>query len=232
MIRILAVILFASVSVFAQTQTPSASLIPENTNIPQQIQAQPNQPSAEQIEQQKAIIEQKRKVLKEAFFPEIKPETEKFSEHFLQKYKYYFLALAVVIVVVVIFALRKKKQKILTPYEIAIWQFNAIKKVFEKLEAKPYAEKTSQIVRDYINAVYNIPAPKRTTEEFLKIASEADVFDDKSKEALAKLLHLADMAKFAQHAFNADEKNTMLEASIMFVETDNAKRTQNNTNKK
>ena len=230
MIKIFAVFFASSLCVFAQTQMPSAKLIPDNSNAPQQSLQVPQQvaPTQNQAVEAEKIKAQKRKILKEKFFPEINPETEKIEENFLSKYKYYFILLAVILAITTFLVLRKKKQKPLTPYEIAQWQFNAIKSAFDKLQAKPYAEKTSQVVRDYINAVYNIPAPNRTTEEFLKIASNADVFDEVAKNSLAMILNLSDMAKFAQHAFNTNEKNAILEASITFVENDNTKKNQQN----
>ena len=191
--------------------------------LPMQNAPMVNQPSPEELQKQKeAVRKAKKEALEKQLFGEIKPQTEKIGLTFFEKYKYYLLGSIVVIIVMSLLLFRGKKVKALTPYQSAKLRFDIVAKNSDELDVKPYAEEVSQIVRDYIDKVYNIPAPERTTEEFLEIASQSEVFADKAKEELASILKLADMAKFAKHAFSKNERTQIFETSVKFVEDDYA----------
>ena len=81
----------------------------------------------------------------------------------------------------------------------------------EKLSEKLYALEISQAVRDYIEDKHSLPAPERTTKEFLQMASSSDIFDDNAQELLRKILTLSGMAKFAQHSFQNQERDDIKE---------------------
>ncbi len=187
------------------------------------LPTQANQPSPEEIEKQKqALRQQKKNALEKEFFADIRPQTDKINQSFFEKYKYLVLGIVVAVLVVLAICLRKKKAKIPTPYEEASLRFEIVKNSSDKLDVKSYAQQVSQIVRDYIDKVHHIPAPERTTEEFLEIASQAEVFSDDAKNELSKILKLSDMAKFAKHSFTGNERDELLTVSIKFVEDDNA----------
>ena len=67
MIKIFAVFFASSLCVFAQTQMPSAKLIPDNSNAPQQSLQVPQQvaPTQNQAVEAEKIKAQKRKILRE-----------------------------------------------------------------------------------------------------------------------------------------------------------------------
>ena len=143
-----------------------------------------------------------------ALFPEIEGATDKIGRGFAEKYGAWI-------------ALRRKKTPAIPPAERATARIELARDISQKLGAKAYASEVSQAVRDYIEEAHDIPAPERTTEEFLKIVSESDEFDDDGRESLKKILTLADMAKFAQHVFaNAPE---LAETALAFVDSDDAK---------
>ncbi len=181
------------------------------------------QPSPEELEKQKQVLRQQKKdALEKEFFADIRPQTDKINQSFFEKNKYLLFGVGIAILIVLAICLRKKKAKIPTPYEEATLRFEVVKNTSEKLDVKSYAEQVSQIVRDYIDKVHHIPAPERTTEEFLEIASQAEVFSDDAKNELSKILKLSDMAKFAKHSFTGNERDELLTVSIKFVEDDNA----------
>ena len=198
----------------AQNLTPIA---PQQSNI----QA-PQQPSPEEIEKQrKAQLEAKKQQLQKTFFSEINPATDKIGETFFEKYKYWLIGGIIALITVLAFIFKPKKKPILTPYQEAVVRFQALLKIADALEVKPYAEEVSQRVRDYIDKVYSIPAPERTTQEFLEIAHQSKIFSNESKQDLAEILKLADMAKFAKHSFSKNERTQIFETSKKFVEDDN-----------
>ena len=117
--------------------------------------------------------------------------------------------------------LRKKSVKQLTPYELANIRLNFAKNI---AESKNYAAALSLLVRDYIGAVFKIPAPERTTEEFLRIAKESAKLSEDARKKIETLLTLSDMAKFARLDFDAHRREEMFGLARSFIEDDNAKR--------
>ena len=156
-----------------------------------------------------------------ALFPEIDGATDKIGQSFAEKYAAWIAAAVALIAILAAFAFRRKKTPAIPPAERATARIELARDISQKLGAKAYASEVSQAVRDYIEEAHNIPAPERTTEEFLKIVADSDAFDDDGRQSLKKILTLADMAKFAQHVFaNAPE---LAEAALAFVDSDDAK---------
>lgn len=241
--RILAQLLVAASALCAFAQAPTVKLEPDSPaaqivpqQSPQMLQMAPQggqspilqggQANAEEqkrIQQQK--LEAKRKSL-EGLFGQIRPATGKMGPSFLESNLYWLIGGIVAVVAVVLLLLRKRHVKPKTPYEVAKLRFENAPKIYGDFGPKAYAEEVSQIVRDYIDAVYQIPAPERTTEEFLAIAGQSEHFDGEAKADLEKILKLADIAKFARHAFSETEKDQILQSAEKFVEADEQKRRQ------
>lgn len=162
--------------------------------------------------------------------PPIEDVTGKIGAGFWEANWQYILigAIAVLAVAALLFFILRKKAPPPTPYEIATKRLAHAQKVSD---AKEYAQEVSQSVRDYIEAEHNLPAPERTTEEFLELASKSDAFDGGQKVRLEKILKLADMAKFARHSFRDGERAEILKESSDFVENDHGKPEENTVEK-
>lgn len=241
--RILAQLLVAASALCAFAQAPTVKLEPDSPaaqivpqQSPQMLQMAPQggqspilqggQANAEEqkkIQQQK--LEAKRKSL-EGLFGQIRPATGKMGPSFLESNLYWLIGGIVAVAAIVLLLLRKRHIKPKTPYEVAKLRFENAPKIYGDFGPKAYAGEVSQIVRDYIDAVYQIPAPERTTEEFLAIAGQSEHFDGEAKADLEKILKLADIAKFARHAFSETEKDQILQSAEKFVEADEQKRRQ------
>ena len=76
----------------------------------------------------------------------------------------------------------------------------------------------SGIVRKYIERRFDIMAPERTTEEFLRETRRSSVLGDEHKTLLAGFLVAADMVKFALHEPSIAESEAALAAARRFVE--------------
>ncbi len=162
--------------------------------------------------------------------PPIEDVTGKIGAGFWEANWHYALIAAIVVLAAaaVLFFILRKKAPPPTPYEIATKRLAHAEKVSD---AKEYAQEVSQSVRDYIEATHKLPAPERTTEEFLELASKADAFDGGQKARLEKILKLADMAKFARHSFRENERAEILKESLDFVENDHQKPKDNTVEK-
>jgi hypothetical protein len=158
-----------------------------------------------------------------ALFPEINGATDKIGLTFWEKSRYWFLSAAILAAIIAGFCFRRRKVPEIPPIERAISRINLAKDDAENLDAKVFARNVSQAVRDYIEDVHNLPAPERTTQEFLRIAALAPNFDETEHGQLEKILTLADMAKFAKHSFKKDEKVELAQTALEFVDYDNKK---------
>ena len=185
-----------------------------------------NAPTAEDLQKAKEAKIAERKKALAPIFGEIRPPTDEIRPNVWKGRRIWIICAAAVAAAFAALLFRRKKTKPKTPYENAKLRFETVAAIAERLNAKNFAEEVSQTVRDYIDGVYRIPAPERTTEEFLDIARNSEHFDSAAKAALEKILKLADRAKFAMHAFDASEKAQLLGASRDFVETDNIKNSQ------
>lgn len=155
--------------------------------------------------------------------PELDPIEGKISANFLERYWAWILGLSLAAAAALYVIFRPRLRLPPTPYETAISRLSRIEASGEKLNAREYAAEISQCVRDYIAGAHNIPAPSRTTEEFLQMAARSLVFDKTQRGQLERILKLADMAKFAMHSFRADERSAIYSEALGFVQNDNRK---------
>ncbi len=158
-----------------------------------------------------------------SMMPELEGIEGEIGKTFLEKNWGYLAGALACVAIAAYFVFRRKKRAEPTPFEIAMAQLKFAQERGGMLGAKEYAERVSLCVREYIESVHKIPAPERTTEEFLRLASESKTFDLAQREQLAGILRLSDMAKFAMHAFKEDERLTLINEARNFVEDDNKK---------
>lgn len=153
-------------------------------------------------------------------FPEIDESFGKIGLTFWQANWQWFAIGAVVAVAAFVagFYLRPKPKQP-TPYQKAMQKLGKLGET--ELEDEPFANELSAIVREFIEAQYNLPAPERTTQEFLKIASASEKISPKVRDKLAQLLQAFDMAKFAKGSFSNSEKSEVLTSANEFVEMSN-----------
>ncbi|MHC4947802.1 MAG: hypothetical protein ACYTG1_06020 [Planctomycetota bacterium] len=95
------------------------------------------------------------------------------------------------------------------------------------LEASPLLERRrvhefyvrlSDIARGYIERRFNLRAPERTTDEFLREARLHPALGEDHQDLLARFLRAADMVKFARHEPARPECEAALAAARSFVE--------------
>lgn len=156
-------------------------------------------------------------------FPNINGDTAKIGLPFWKEHWHYILISAIALIVILAILLRKKRLAPIPPIDRALQRIAIARQNSEKLSAKMYALEISQAVRDYIEDKHNLPAPERTTQEFLKLSAQAEIFDDDARKLLQKILTLSDMAKFAQHSFQNQERDELALLSIEFIESDDIK---------
>lgn len=167
-----------------------------------------------------------------SLFPPTEGATGKIGAGFWESYWGYAAAAAALLAIIACIAFRPKKKPEATPFEKASAKLGEAEKIYAASGAKAYAQEVSQAVRDYIEAVHNLPAPERTTEEFLQIAASAPQLDEKERGILENMLKLADIAKFAQHSFRGEEKSKLLSDARDFIFYDNERISQKQKSEK
>lgn len=215
--------------------------IPQTAGFPQTSLQQGASPEdlkaaqeAQKLAEQEAAAKKAEENIKKysSLFPPTEGATGKIGAGFWESHWGYAAAAAALLAIIACIAFRPKKKPEATPFEKASAKLGEAEKIYAASGAKAYAQEVSQAVRDYIEAVHNLPAPERTTEEFLQIAASAPQLDEKERGILENMLKLADIAKFAQHSFRGEEKSKLLSDARDFIFYDNERISQKQKSEK
>lgn len=126
------------------------------------------------------------------------------------------------------FVLKKRKKKPvpppaelaadIPPHELALGKLQALRdrKLWQQGAVKPYHSELSDILRDFLERRYRIPAMEQTTDEIFMALAATDM-PELQKSRLRQVLTLADLVKFArEQPLPADNEQSM-EQAIAFV---------------
>jgi hypothetical protein len=128
------------------------------------------------------------------------------------------IAVIIITAMVIWLILRSKQVPPPTPIEIARREIAAARLVPAE-QHKLFAVVVSDAVRRYLERAYHIPAPERTTEEFLQEMTRHAWMQGKLAELLKRFLEFCDLAKFAGQRFGETEREQLLQSASEFVET-------------
>jgi hypothetical protein len=101
----------------------------------------------------------------------------------------------------------------------ALRELEAIRELglLEEGRVAEFADRVSDVLRDYLEARFELPAPERTTEEFLDEIARAPVLDRDRKRFLADYLAQCDLVKFAAAEPGRRELDELYDSSVLFV---------------
>ena len=108
------------------------------------------------------------------------------------------------------------------PHQIALEAIEALRQKgwIEALQIEPFYVALSGIVRRYLEARFNLRAPERTTEEFIRDALSSRKLSDAHRDLVAGFFEQSDLVKFARHApGQADMHNALDSAERLVRET-------------
>ena len=106
------------------------------------------------------------------------------------------------------------------PHIIALRELDRIKneKIWQKEKTKQYYSEVTDVLRNYIEDRFEIPAMEQTTDEILNsFRYRRDLVNEKSLMNLSQILSLADLVKFAKYKTLPDDDNLTLVNSYFFV---------------
>jgi hypothetical protein len=115
-------------------------------------------------------------------------------------------------------SLRRKPKPPLTPIERARLEIASAHALLVTGQDKAFAIKVSDAVRRYLEDAYHLPAPERTTEEFLQEAAGHEWLRGDLTVLLRRFLEFCDLAKFAGQQFGPAEREQLHAAASEFVE--------------
>ena len=143
---------------------------------------------------------------------------------------YLLIGLAVIaIVLALVWYLKKRKKneplvrlrpKVrLQPYEKALQGLEKlrVKKLWQEGHVKEYHSELTEILRNYIEEGFNIPALESTTFEIVEQMKERQGFSKQVLEKVNHLLQTADMVKFAKSIPLPQENDAALKTGIEFI---------------
>jgi len=83
---------------------------------------------------------------------------------------------------------------------------------------KEFYERTSDILRHYIEHRFSLRAPERTTEEFLYELANTNVLPEADKNSLGRFLQHCDLVKFARHEPTTEQIQETFDLVKAFIE--------------
>jgi hypothetical protein len=104
-----------------------------------------------------------------------------------------------------------------TPKEIAIEALGRFRARVGEIDGSALSVAVADVLREFVTAGYGVPATRQTSQEFLDSASRSPWFDGEDREALAEILGLCDMVKFAGIEATVAEGSRLLDEAARFV---------------
>lgn len=104
------------------------------------------------------------------------------------------------------------------PHSRALRQLAELRAEQARLDDRAFAIQVSDILRHYLEAALQLPAPERTTEEFLGELQGSEALSDAQAPALSAFLEACDLAKFARQPLAGAERDTLLDTAHNVVE--------------
>ena len=149
------------------------------------------------------------------------------------------IAFIFILTLLIIFYLRKRKktgiddkeEKLIDPYEEALSAITALKEEQSILSPKPFIFRLSEILRIYVEKVFNVPAMELTGEEFMREIASHSFFKNRYDEILREFIRQGDRIKYSEENFEDGEMNLLMQTALHFVQ-DTHEKLQDSLNKK
>jgi hypothetical protein len=130
------------------------------------------------------------------------------------------------IVLLIIYLVKRRKNKVEKiaafsepPYVIALQKLEAIRqeKAWTRGRYKEYHTAITDVLREYIEKIYELPAMEMTSDEIITHLSFIKSEQATAYASLRQLLQLADLVKFARWVPLPEENENSLSGAVMFV---------------
>lgn len=126
-------------------------------------------------------------------------------------------AFIVLIIAAIVMRSKKSQTRILSPWEVARNALADLKKELT-VNDETFFVRLSDILRQYIEKRFALPATEKTSEEFIQQLRNDSMLTEKQRLALERFLGTADMVKFAKMNSDEKQKNECLTMADSFVD--------------
>ncbi|PKP35072.1 MAG: hypothetical protein CVT98_10400 [Bacteroidetes bacterium HGW-Bacteroidetes-15] len=137
------------------------------------------------------------------------------------------LLIAGIIALIALYLIKRKKNEPLffprkpvdPPHVVALRELEKIKekKLWNTDNHKHYQTVLTDVIRDYIEGRFSIPAMEQTTDETIRSLKKSEVLSSRLIEGLQETLSLADLVKFARFKPEISENEAGLDFGFRFV---------------
>jgi hypothetical protein len=114
-------------------------------------------------------------------------------------------------------AARARARAVLQAHADALAELERLFALVDQEQSRPYAIESSAIIRRYIEARFELNAPRRSTEEFLAEAEHSPKLAPGHQALLGEFLQVCDLLKFACTLANRAELHQLHDAAVRFV---------------
>jgi hypothetical protein len=113
---------------------------------------------------------------------------------------------------------RRRRPRILLPYEAALQRLEDIRPLMQPPSAREFSIAVSDIVRGYIEQRFDATAAHRTTEEFLRdLLESTNPTLARHRPLLSEFLHQCDLVKFAGISLSTANMESLHQSARAFV---------------
>ena len=110
-----------------------------------------------------------------------------------------------------------RRRRALSPEVIALRELERSQAIIPTGDAHALAERVSTTVRGYVEAAFDVHAPRRTTEELLTDLLRASSPVAPYRASLGGFLELCDLAKYARYSLSAAQMGDIVARAQTFV---------------
>ena len=103
------------------------------------------------------------------------------------------------------------------PYEEAIKALEILAAERNRIEAKPFVFRLSEILRVYVEQCFAVPAMEQTGEEFLREVAEHKFFRNRYDDLLHDFIDRSDMVKYSRETIDGEGIRLLLDSATHFV---------------
>lgn len=118
---------------------------------------------------------------------------------------------------------RSHKQNIsvvpIDPYHKALQQLETSLQLIQSPDQRPFATGITDAVREYLAAVFHLPAPECTTEEVLEQLPNVALLTEETRQTITHLLQQCDLAKFTKLQFDQPERLKLYHQAKEFIQS-------------
>ena len=141
------------------------------------------------------------------------------------------IVLLILALIITYLLIRKKKKTGTTldvplptdPYEDALQDIEKLQSQRPSLSPKPYVFRLSEILRIYVERVFQVPAMELTGEEFMKEIASHTFFRNRYDKILQEFINQGDQIKYSKESADDGEMKQLLHTALHFVKDTHAK---------